>query len=49
MKKVLYLEKLSSLKGVVAACPSVLLASRIDLDRQTPMFLPYDLREWSGP
>ena len=27
----------------------ILLASRIDLDRQTPMFLPYDLREWSGP
>jgi hypothetical protein len=24
----------------------ILLASRIDLDRPTPMFLPYDLREW---
>jgi hypothetical protein len=23
----------------------ILLASRIDLDRQTPMFLPYGLRE----
>jgi len=21
----------------------------VDLDRQTPMFLPYDLREWSRP
>ena len=24
----------------------ILLASRIDLDRQRPMFLPYDLQEW---
>jgi hypothetical protein len=27
---------------------SSLPASFVDLDRQTPMFLPYDLREWSG-
>jgi hypothetical protein len=44
-KKVLYLAKLSSLRGIVAVCPHVLLAGGIDLDRQTPMFLPYGLRE----
>jgi hypothetical protein len=30
--------------SVEAVCPHVLLASRIDLDRQTAMFLPYILK-----
>jgi hypothetical protein len=34
------------LDGASYAYARVLLASRIDLDRKTPVFLPYDLREW---
>jgi hypothetical protein len=37
--------KLSLLESGEVVCLPVLLASRIDLDRQTPMFLPYGLRE----
>ena len=36
-------------EGVSYWYARILLASRIDVDRQIPMFLPYDLREWSGP
>ena len=28
------------------ACPHVLLASRMTVDRETPMLLPPDLRDW---
>ena len=35
--------------GRVGGRPTGMPARFVDVDRQTLMFLPYDLREWSGP